>query len=60
MTTRTLPKRTSLQLRDVIADVLALAHRQLAEHRIETRTDFPKTCHTCPAIASSSSRSFSI
>ncbi|MEA3208490.1 MAG: hypothetical protein QOE70_1547 [Chthoniobacter sp.] len=42
MTTRTLPKRTSLQLRDVIADVLALAHRQLAEHCIETLTEIPE------------------
>lgn len=42
MMTRTVPKRTSLQLRDVIADVLALAHRQLAEHRIETLTDIPE------------------
>jgi C4-dicarboxylate-specific signal transduction histidine kinase len=42
MTQRTLPEETSLQLRDVIADVLALAHRELAEHRIEVRTGLPE------------------
>ena len=42
MTQRTLPEQTSLQLRDVIADVLALAHRELAEHRIEVRTGLPE------------------
>ena len=42
MTQRTLPEETSLQLRDVIADVLALAHRELAEHRIEVRTELPE------------------
>jgi C4-dicarboxylate-specific signal transduction histidine kinase len=42
MTQRTLPETTSLQLRDVIADVLALAHRELAEHRIEVRTELPE------------------
>ena len=42
MTQRTLPEQTSLQLRDVIADVLALARRELAEHRIEVRTGLPE------------------
>jgi PAS domain S-box-containing protein len=42
MTQRTLPEETSLQLRDVIADVLALAHRELAEHRIQVRTGLPE------------------
>ena len=42
MTQRTLPEETSLQLRDVIADVLALARRELAEHRIEVRTELPE------------------
>jgi signal transduction histidine kinase len=42
MTQRTLPEEISLQLRDVIADVLALAHRELAEYRIEVRTGLPE------------------
>jgi C4-dicarboxylate-specific signal transduction histidine kinase len=42
MTQGTLPEETSLQLRDVIADVLAVAHRELAEHRIEVRTGLPE------------------
>ena len=42
MTTRTLPGKTSLQLRDVIGDVLALARRELAERRIEVRTELPE------------------
>jgi PAS domain S-box-containing protein len=42
MTQRGLLKKTSLQLRDVIADVLALARRELAEYRIEVRTELPE------------------
>ena len=42
MTTRALPGKTSLQLREVIGDVLALAHRELAERRIEVRTELPE------------------
>ena len=42
MTQRALLEKTSLQLRDVIADVLALARRELAEHRIEVRTELPE------------------
>jgi C4-dicarboxylate-specific signal transduction histidine kinase len=38
MTQRGPLEKTSLQLRDVIADVLALARRELAEYRIEVRT----------------------
>jgi hypothetical protein len=34
------PERTSLDFKDVIADVLALTRRELAEHRIEVRTEF--------------------
>ncbi|MEA3157770.1 MAG: hypothetical protein QOK44_5359, partial [Betaproteobacteria bacterium] len=39
MTTRTLPEKTSLQLGDVIAGVLALAHRELAGRGIQVVTD---------------------
>src|SRR5947209_2272296 len=42
MTKRTLPEKISLQLRDVITDILALASRELAEHRIEVRTELPE------------------
>ena len=42
MTTRALPGKTSLQLREVIGDVLALARRELAERRIEVRTELPE------------------
>jgi signal transduction histidine kinase len=42
MTRRSLPEKTSLQLREVIADVLAIAHRELAERRIEVRTELPE------------------
>jgi PAS domain S-box-containing protein len=42
MTTRSLPGKTSLQLREVICDVLALARRELAERRIEVRTELPE------------------
>jgi PAS domain S-box-containing protein len=42
MTQHALLEKTSLQLRDVIADVLALARRELAEHRIEVRTELPE------------------
>jgi PAS domain S-box-containing protein len=42
MTKRALPEKTSLQFRDVIAEVLALSHHQLAEHRIEVRTELPE------------------
>jgi C4-dicarboxylate-specific signal transduction histidine kinase len=42
LTKRTLPERTSLQLRDVIVDVLALAHREIVEHSIEVRTEVPE------------------
>jgi PAS domain S-box-containing protein len=42
MTQRGLLEKTSLQLRDVIADVLALARRELAEYRIEVRTELPE------------------
>jgi C4-dicarboxylate-specific signal transduction histidine kinase len=40
MAYRTPPERTSLDFKDVIADVLALTRRELAEHRIEVRTEF--------------------
>jgi PAS domain S-box-containing protein len=33
------PEKTSMQLSEVIAEVLALAHRELAEHGIEVRTE---------------------
>ena len=36
---RSAPEKTSLQLSEVIAEVLALAHRELAEHGIEVRTE---------------------
>ena len=42
MTTRALPGKTSLQLREVIGDVLALARRELTERRIEVRTELPE------------------
>ena len=42
MTQRRRPERTSLQLRDVVADVLALAGRELAERRIHVRTELPE------------------
>jgi PAS domain S-box-containing protein len=42
MTQRGPLEKTSLQLRDVIADVLALARRELAEYRIEVRTELPE------------------
>jgi signal transduction histidine kinase len=42
MTRRSLPEKTSLQLREVIADVLAIAQRELAERRIEVRTELPE------------------
>jgi PAS domain S-box-containing protein len=42
MTQRGPLEKTSLQLRDVIADVLALARRELAECRIEVRTELPE------------------
>jgi PAS domain S-box-containing protein len=42
MTTRALLGKTSLQLRDVITDVLALARRELTERRIEVRTELPE------------------
>jgi C4-dicarboxylate-specific signal transduction histidine kinase len=42
MTQRTTPEKASLQLRDVIADVLALAGRKLAERRIDVRTELPE------------------
>ena len=42
MTTRALPGKTSLQLREVIGEVLALARRELAERRIEVRTELPE------------------
>jgi PAS domain S-box-containing protein len=40
MAYRTPPERTTLDFKDVIADVLALTRRELAEHRIEVRTEF--------------------
>jgi PAS domain S-box-containing protein len=36
------PEKISLQLKDVVADVLALAHRELADHRITVRTELPE------------------
>jgi signal transduction histidine kinase len=42
MTTRALPGKASLQLREVIGDVLALARRALAERRIAVRTELPE------------------
>jgi PAS domain S-box-containing protein len=36
------PEKTSLQLKDLVADVLALAQRELAERRIEVRTELPE------------------
>jgi PAS domain S-box-containing protein len=38
----TAPEKTSLQLKDVVADVLELARRELTEHRIEVRTELPE------------------
>ena len=42
MTRRALPEKILLQLKDVIADVLALANRELTERRITVRTEFPE------------------
>jgi hypothetical protein len=42
MSTRALPGKISLRLRDVIADVLALARRELAERCIEVRSELPE------------------
>jgi signal transduction histidine kinase len=42
MTQRTTPERASLQLRDVVADVLALAGCELAERGIDVRTELPE------------------
>jgi PAS domain S-box-containing protein len=56
MTQRALLEKTSLQLRDVIADVLALARRELAEHRIEVRTELPEDLPRVSGAASSSGR----
>jgi C4-dicarboxylate-specific signal transduction histidine kinase len=36
------PERTLLQLKDVLADVLALAQRELAERHITTRAELPE------------------
>ena len=36
------PEKTSLQLKDVVTDVLALAQHELTEHRIEVRTELPE------------------
>jgi C4-dicarboxylate-specific signal transduction histidine kinase len=41
MTKRTTLEKTLLQFRDVIADVLALAQRELAERRVQVRTELP-------------------
>jgi PAS domain S-box-containing protein len=42
LTERSAPEKTSLRPQDVVADVLALAHGQLVEHRIEVRTELPE------------------
>ena len=39
---KTSPEKTSLQLKGVVADVLALVHRELAGRRIEVRTELPE------------------
>src|SRR5207237_5088297 len=39
---KTSPEKTSLQLKDVVGDVLVLAQGQLAEHRITVRTELPE------------------
>jgi C4-dicarboxylate-specific signal transduction histidine kinase len=40
---RSAPEKTSLQLSEVIAEVLALAHRELTERGIEVHTELPET-----------------
>ena len=40
---RSAPEKTSLQLSEVIAEVLVLAHRELTERGIEVRTELLKT-----------------
>jgi signal transduction histidine kinase len=42
LTKRSAREKTSLQLSEVIAEVLVLAHRELAERGIEVRTELPK------------------
>ena len=42
MVRRELPEKVLLQLKDVIADVLALANRELTERRITARTELPE------------------
>jgi PAS domain S-box-containing protein len=39
LTNRFTPANTSIQIKDVIGDVLALAHRELADRRITVRTE---------------------
>jgi PAS domain S-box-containing protein len=39
---KTSPEKTSLQLKGVVADVLALVHSELAGRRIEVRTELPE------------------
>jgi C4-dicarboxylate-specific signal transduction histidine kinase len=36
------PEKTSLRFKDVVADVLAVTQRELAERRIEVRTELPE------------------
>ena len=36
------PEKTSLQLKDVVADVLLLAQRELAKRRVQVRTELPE------------------
>ena len=36
------PEKTSLQLKDVVADVLLLAERELAKRRVQVRTELPE------------------
>jgi len=38
---KSIPEKSSLQLEEVVSEVLALANRQLNEHRITVRTELP-------------------